>query len=125
MKNVAKKCVGCMKLEKKSNIGWAKYYAEVDENFVRLIGFYDLISSFHNYMEENLSNKMPPHIVSEMNELHSLLKKSVECPICLDVLDDFVISSCGHKYCKECLDKLIDTTNTCAICRKTLKWKKP
>ena len=66
-------------------------------------------------MEENLSNKMPPHIVSEMNELHSLLKKSVECPICLDVLDDFVISSCGHKYCKECWDKLIDTTNTCAI----------
>lgn len=27
----------------------------------------------------------------------------VECPFCLDELDEFIELSCGHKYCKECL----------------------
>ena len=54
------------------------------------------------------------------------LKKKIECPICLDIIDpeNLGISKCGHKYCKGCLDKQIETTNKCAMCRKTLKYKK-
>jgi len=49
------------------------------------------------------------------------LKKSVECPICLDVIavGTLKISGCGHKYCSECFPQL----DKCAICRRKINHK--
>jgi len=47
------------------------------------------------------------------------LKKNVECPVCMELIPNgsIKITSCGHKFCKTCLDKL----GKCALCRNKLK----
>ena len=47
------------------------------------------------------------------------LKKKLDCPICLDLIEpnQLQISSCGDKYCKDCYSHI----DQVAICRKMLK----
>ena len=40
--------------------------------------------------------------------------------VMLDEVDNLDISKCGHKYCKECLGRLKQTTKKCAVCRRKL-----
>jgi SNF2 family DNA or RNA helicase len=37
-----------------------------------------------------------------------------ECPICFDKEDSYIINQCGHKFCKECITRLI---HYCPLCR--------
>ena len=56
-----------------------------------------------------------------MKELYKEMKKSVECPICMEIIGDKLkITNCGNKYCENCYDKL----DICAICRKQIYKKK-
>ncbi|KAJ7484700.1 SNF2 superfamily protein [Mycena latifolia] len=32
-----------------------------------------------------------------------------DCPICFDVLTSAVVTPCGHQFCKDCLDDVLDT----------------
>ena len=53
----------------------------------------------------------------EIIGLHEEFSKNIECPICLENIQNVVIfTDCGHKYCKSCYDRI----DTCAICRKSL-----
>ena len=47
------------------------------------------------------------------------LKKKLECPICLNIIDEgkLKIIGCGHKYCEDCLSKI----DKCAICRRNIR----
>jgi len=51
----------------------------------------------------------------------SLIRKELECPICLRIMREPVISrSCGHVYCKECIEKYIrqdKLSKKCPSCR--------
>ncbi|XP_067140787.1 E3 ubiquitin-protein ligase RNF114-like [Centruroides vittatus] len=40
----------------------------------------------------------------------------VQCPICLDVYIDPVILTCGHMYCKECIESSRKITKACPVC---------
>ena len=53
------------------------------------------------------------------------LPAEIECPICFEVIQkgELEITNCGHKYCKNCYDKLVETTNKCALCKKQIKYK--
>ena len=109
-------------LEKQRKCAWAKYYGEVNDRHEEQLQRFTHTEILIKTIEETAD--LPKNIVNELNDLHKELKKCVECPICYEVLDTFELSNCGHKYCKTCLDKLIDTSNKCALCRKQLKWKK-
>ena len=105
-------------LEKQRSYAWAKYYEEVNQN--------------HNTGVNNLNQavrivekpEIPDIIKNELIDLMKNLRKTVECPVCYDVIepDDMKLTNCGHKYCNTCYNKLIETTNKCAICRKKIKW---
>ena len=50
--------------------------------------------------------------------------QSQDCSICLeDIVEgsQFVITKCGHIYCTDCMEKLLDTTKQCPMCREGIK----
>ena len=46
---------------------------------------------------------------------------SEECPICQDDITNLVITKCQHKYCKECLDKSLQISPFCPVCKVPLR----
>lgn len=45
--------------------------------------------------------------------------KKQECPICLQVIKNEIITKCNHIFCDSCLIKHIKINTTCPICRNT------
>lgn len=59
------------------------------------------------------------------DNLHTNTKDRVvaECPICFDDIDDPVFcNDCGNATHKRCLEKWLETRDTCVFCRST-SWK--
>ncbi|KAK7170742.1 hypothetical protein R3I94_000827 [Phoxinus phoxinus] len=50
-----------------------------------------------------------------------LLSEELQCSICLDIFNDPVTTSCGHNFCKTCLEKCWDNSQvcTCPYCKET------
>ena len=110
-------------LEYQRSFAWAKYYSEVRDRHLEQVVQFTTTDVLLNTIEEQ-DEAIPQFVVNELNDLHKQLKTAIECPICYEILDNFELSKCGHKYCITCLDKLIETSNKCALCKKQLKWKK-
>ena len=57
--------------------------------------------------------------------LQSMLKLSIEsqedCPICLDPLQEPVITRCAHVFCTICIERVIDIQHKCPMCRAELE----
>ncbi|XP_026145447.1 E3 ubiquitin-protein ligase TRIM39-like [Carassius auratus] len=51
------------------------------------------------------------------------LTEELQCSICLDVFTDPVSTPCGHNFCKTCLNKHWDNSQTCSCpyCKETFK----
>ena len=100
--------------KKQTSYAWAKYYESEAERLTGDIEVYDNL--------KELPPETPEFVLTQIKDLMIELKKKIECPICLDVINpkELGISKCGHKYCKVCLDKLKKTSKKCAVCRKTL-----
>ncbi|KAL0167046.1 hypothetical protein M9458_038890, partial [Cirrhinus mrigala] len=49
------------------------------------------------------------------------LTEELQCSICLDVFTDPVTTPCGHNFCKTCLNKHWDNSQTCncPYCKET------
>jgi late competence protein required for DNA uptake (superfamily II DNA/RNA helicase) len=94
--------------------------------------YYDMVRGRHendytNYrtiVRHITEAEMPVHIVNELKEMADKLKKTWECPICMDIIEKekLEITPCGHFYCKPCLDQLKSTADAkCAMCRRKFK----
>ncbi|XP_067281520.1 E3 ubiquitin-protein ligase TRIM39-like [Pseudorasbora parva] len=61
----------------------------------------------------------PPSMSSSSGRLTGEL----QCSICLDVFTDPVSTPCGHNFCKTCLNKCWDNSQTCncPYCKETFK----
>ena len=105
-----------LSLEKAKKFAWGKYYGQVNENLEQNITQYNQMNTFVDLI--------PTHIKDEYIKMLDELKKEIECPICMDIIqkNDLQLSNCGHKYCKTCFDKILTDSNKCAICKKKLKW---
>uniref|UniRef100_A0A8C2XQP8 RING-type domain-containing protein n=1 Tax=Cyclopterus lumpus TaxID=8103 RepID=A0A8C2XQP8_CYCLU len=48
----------------------------------------------------------------------SLLEKHLLCSICMDLFENPVTTTCGHSFCKECLDKTFRCDlDGCPLCK--------
>ena len=104
-------------LIKKSKAGWASFYRSEADAHQRDTLYLEAIHDLKLKLEET-ETEFPAFVANELRDLMISLKKQIECPICMDELDakDIKFSSCGHKYCQECLSKL----DECAVCRKKI-----
>ena len=103
--------------KKQTSYAWAKYYESEREALGDNIAQYERVNGV---MIDEAG--LPDFVKIEMMEMIKELKKKIECPICLEVIevDHLDISKCGHKYCKDCLGRLKQSTKKCAVCRKKL-----
>ncbi|XP_056098556.1 E3 ubiquitin-protein ligase TRIM39-like isoform X2 [Rhinichthys klamathensis goyatoka] len=69
--------------------------------------------------ERRWSMTEPPLISSSSGPL----TEELQCSICLDVFTDPVTTPCGHNFCKTCLNKCWDNSQTCncPYCKQTFK----
>ncbi len=58
-----------------------------------------------------------------MSSSISSLTEEIQCSICLEVFTDPVSTPCGHNFCKTCLNKCWDDSQTCSCpyCKETFK----
>jgi len=99
---------------RRTRYAWAKYF-QVLEN-----------EHNNNYNQYNLNQNiitcgvddLPIHIVNEIEKLNKDLKKKLDCPICMDIIEEgkLKITGCGHKFCIDCYDRIDD----CSICRRKI-----
>jgi len=105
----------------KSKQGWACYYKSETNTHSKIESLYYQINQLKNQIKGEDKGAIPEFIQNEITDLLKELKKEIECPICYEELksDEIKFSSCGHKYCDNCLSKI----NECAICRKKIYHK--
>lgn len=48
-------------------------------------------------------------------------KDDVECALCFRYLYQPVTTPCGHSFCRTCLDRCLDHSTNCPLCKTTLK----
>jgi hypothetical protein len=98
--------------EQRRKFAWARYYTETQERLVS-------DTTQYNIMTKIPTSTLPQHIINEIEENTATLRKNIECPVCMTVIEKgkLEISYCGHKYCKDCFKQL----DKCAICRKNFK----
>lgn len=114
-------------LERKAKMGWASYYRMQAEHHETMSGLTTIICLLNQKIQERDAplyekDHIPEFLKNELIEMYDKLKKEVECPICFTELksNEIKFSSCGHKFCEECLSKL----DNCAVCRKKIYRKK-
>ncbi|PWY70250.1 SNF2 family helicase [Aspergillus heteromorphus CBS 117.55] len=67
------------------------------------------------------SNKVVPLTPENVKALQDMLQIRIEsqdtCPICLDNLDQPVITACAHAFDRECIEQVIERQHKCPMCR--------
>tara|TARA_Y100000748_G_C15493292_1_gene487263 strand:- start:168 stop:983 length:816 start_codon:yes stop_codon:yes gene_type:complete len=73
-------------------------------------------SSFVNLLNQNKS------LIDENQRLRNKYEKKDKerCPICLEDIDNFIITVCNHKFCNDCFIPWVQKEDTCPVCRYNL-----
>ena len=110
---------------KQRAFAWAKYYESINTR---------LEADHRNYTRINTvattsDTHIPAHVITEFKAMAIEIRKTWECPICMDMITPdenaetgLAITNCGHYYCKKCLDTVKRGAEPkCAICRRKIK----
>ncbi|BFG14081.1 hypothetical protein CerSpe_003540 [Prunus speciosa] len=91
--------------------------------------FADLDELARRFLEANRDASTSKQIVPTQAYVEEVVEsirrgENKECPICLELADDPVLTPCAHKMCRECLLSSWQTpaTGRCPICRQWLKY---
>lgn len=106
------------KMDAQRRYAWAQYYDVVNSRHEQDHRHYQSINRVV------IEDTIPEHIKNELKEMSVALKKTWECPICMDFIEvkNLEITPCGHYYCKGCLTTLKAQTDAkCALCRKKFR----
>ena len=105
------------RLDKNRRVAWCKFFQARRENFQQRVEFYDKLKMLQDALATAQGEyNIPPHFQNKFKELLAEAKSTIECPVCLDVIEaeQLEITNCGHCYCKQCKSRL----DQCAICRR-------
>lgn len=60
---------------------------------------------------------------STLEHVQSTLSHQIDigkCPVCLDPIEQAMVTSCGHAVCSDCGDKLVQLGSNCPMCRSDM-----
>ena len=112
-------------IDKNRRLAWRKYfqaekkiYKERVLHYYRLIALEEELDKLYSHLDNQDNRTIPVHFKNQFKELLAASKKSVSCPICLNIIatEKLKVTNCGHLYCDTCLAQI----NKCAVCRRVL-----
>ncbi|KAG1461468.1 hypothetical protein G6F56_005724 [Rhizopus delemar] len=72
--------------------------------------------------EKNKQNILLSNLLDLYNNNQKVEKSLFDCSICYSPLIDPITTSCGHTFCKLCLNHLMQQSKHCPICRYQLSY---
>lgn len=73
----------------------------------------------HNSEIEHIRKATPEY---ERNaDPNNFNKDDVECALCFRYLHQPVTTPCGHSFCRNCLDRCLDHSTSCPLCKTSLR----
>ncbi|KAJ9488085.1 hypothetical protein VN97_g5231 [Penicillium thymicola] len=76
------------------------------------------VDKLMSMLEEHKVVPLTPENVRALQEMLQLHIESQEmCAICLDNLEQPVITACAHSYCRGCIEQVIERQHKCPLCR--------
>lgn len=123
----AKGALEDVKIKKGKGTGAMTYLLEILLRMRQVTNHWKLVGEdrIKNLLELIGENR----IVDIMNEknrraLQDLLQLRIEsqedCPVCMDIMREPVITVCAHAFCTDCIEKVIETQHKCPMCRAEL-----
>ena len=61
--------------------------------------------------------------IDDLKKQVRILAQHMVCPVCLSTMEEPHVLPCGHTYCKQCLDKIVN--DRCPKCRKSFHCMAP
>ncbi|KAI9798929.1 MAG: hypothetical protein M1825_004942 [Sarcosagium campestre] len=55
-----------------------------------------------------------------LERLKEAARAELECQVCYHLMLDPLTTSCGHTFCRRCLNRVLDHANICPLCRRQL-----
>ena len=55
-----------------------------------------------------------------LREFREACLKEVDCHVCYSLMLDPTTTPCGHTFCRKCLARILDHSQLCPVCRRTL-----
>jgi hypothetical protein len=107
--------------EWRRKLGWAKFYRSERDRHVENQQAIQSIRTLQEGIRDAEARGIPEFVQNELKDMMEILRKKIDCPVCLDEIDpqDISFGQCGHKFCSACLNRLkTEEPKKCAICRK-------
>ncbi|KAF2031773.1 hypothetical protein EK21DRAFT_62558 [Setomelanomma holmii] len=96
----------------------AKYKDELDETFdEREFARYGLL---HQRKKDSVAGLKTKHTYLTHLRAENQGDAQAECVICQDLISVGVLTTCGHKYCKDCINTWWRAHRTCPMCKQRL-----
>lgn len=82
----------------------------------------DRVTKLTSMLEQHKVVELTPENIKALQELLQLRIESQEtCAICLDNLEQPVITACAHAFDKACIEQVIERQHKCPMCRAEIK----
>ncbi|KAJ9641804.1 hypothetical protein H2199_005017 [Coniosporium tulheliwenetii] len=80
------------------------------------------ISALTALLEKQKTVNLTPENKAALQQLLQLsIESQDDCPVCLDILKDPVITCCAHVFCHACIEQVIEHQHKCPLCRASIE----
>ncbi|KAI9848353.1 MAG: hypothetical protein M1838_000539, partial [Thelocarpon superellum] len=69
----------------------------------------------------DIGDEYPYLDVAILQHLKEATRSELDCQVCYGLMLDPLTTPCGHTFCRKCLQRVLDHSSICPICRRSLE----
>jgi len=85
-----------------------------NQNQFQMLCFKDHLNDLKVILKESLIN------IDALLTIQQLIEQ-LKCPICMEISDQCIVTSCGHLFCDECTRMFLENDIRCPCCRHSVE----
>ncbi|KAI4140071.1 MAG: hypothetical protein L6R39_005971 [Caloplaca ligustica] len=78
---------------------------------------YDTDLIYHTVLDNATYEELDTAMLANLKEA---TRSELDCQVCYALILDPLTTNCGHTFCRKCVARILDHSNLCPICRRTL-----